>query len=62
VIGLQAQITVVRAFSLPTTEALAEQTVCCSMAYNSEFSSFLESRVNSSIQHTPLSAKTNAPG
>jgi len=37
VIGLHAPITVVLAFSLPTTDALAEHTVCCSMAYNNEF-------------------------
>lgn len=62
VIGLQAEITVVLAFNLPTTEALAEEMVCCSMASSKEFSSFLDSKVSSSMQQTPLSANTNAPG
>jgi hypothetical protein len=60
--GLHAHITVVLALSLPTTEAFAEQTVCCSIASKREFSSFFESKVNSSMQQTPLSARTKAPG
>jgi hypothetical protein len=36
-IGLQAHITVVLAFSFPITDALAELIVCCSIDYNNDF-------------------------
>jgi len=45
-IGLQAHITVVLAFNLPITEAFAELIVCCYIAYNNDFSSFLHNNVN----------------
>jgi hypothetical protein len=61
-IGLQAPITEVLQFILPMMPALAELIVCCYIASNNDGMSFLFIRLSSSMQQTPWSASTNAPG
>ena len=60
-LGFVAAKTDVRVFSLHTRPALATLIVCCSMASCMTVLSPSRTPPNSSMQHTPPSARTNAP-
>ena len=60
-LGFVAAIIVVRVFNLQTKPALATDNVCCSIASCMVARSLSRMVENSSMQHTPLSAKTKAP-
>mmetsp|Transcript_1662 Transcript_1662/g.6607 ORF Transcript_1662/g.6607 Transcript_1662/m.6607 type:complete len:206 (+) Transcript_1662:406-1023(+) len=59
--GFVAPITVVRVRSVVTMPALATLSVCCSIASCIVARSASRIESNSSMQHTPPSARTNAP-
>mmetsp|Transcript_4688 Transcript_4688/g.14140 ORF Transcript_4688/g.14140 Transcript_4688/m.14140 type:complete len:246 (+) Transcript_4688:569-1306(+) len=59
--GFAQAMTAQRAASVQTKPALATDSVCCSMASWIAALSPALIAPNSSMQHTPLSAKTNAP-
>ena len=60
-LGFMAAMTVHLVWSVHTKAAFAILTVCCSIASWMAFLSVLRIEPNSSMQHRPRSANTNAP-